>query len=139
MTIKHTDETTAMRLDKWLWCARLYKTRALAAAAVRKGKVQVNNIQVKPSHVVRPGDEVHIKSGTCLQRIAVLALVKNRCGIQAATQLYREDPASIEQRRLIAELLQANLTIYPDNHGKPTKRERRKLSEFKKGFPGANR
>ncbi|MBF8270234.1 MAG: RNA-binding protein, partial [Gammaproteobacteria bacterium] len=86
---------------------------------------------IKPAHVIRPGDEIRIKSGPYLQRITVLALAKNRGNAQAAALLYREYPASIEQRRLLAEQLQANQALYPQRQGKPTKRERRKLSEFK--------
>ncbi|MBF8270006.1 MAG: RNA-binding S4 protein, partial [Gammaproteobacteria bacterium] len=74
MTDQQTDETQTMRVDKWLWCARFYKTRALAAAAIKKGKIEVNDNPIKPAHVIRPGDEIRIKSGPYLQRITVLAL-----------------------------------------------------------------
>ena len=132
MTEQRYDVIPAMRIDKWLWCARFYKTRAMAATAIEKGRIQVNNNPVKPAFPVRAGDTIRIKSGPYLLQLTVQALAKNRGNAQLAALLYQEDPASIEQRRLTAEQLRANHTLHPHNHGKPTKRDRRKLSEFKK-------
>jgi len=132
MISQQMNETVAMRVDKWLWCARFYKTRAMASTAIKKGNIQVNDNPIKPAQALRPGDKIRIKSGPYHQQITVLALTKNRSSAQAAAQLYREDPSSIEKRRLLAEQLQTHHALYPYSQGRPTKHERRKLSAFKK-------
>ena len=132
MTINNADQNPAMRIDKWLWCARLYKTRGLAAEAVRKGKVQVNNNRARPAHQVRPGDEIFIRSGPYTRQLSVLALATGRKSAAEAARLYREEPASIENRRLIAEQMKATNAMFRGSRGRPAKRERRKLAQFKK-------
>ena len=123
-----------MRIDKWLWCARFYKTRGLAAEAVKKGRVQVNNNRIKPALSVHPGDEIRIRSGPYTRLITVLALAAGRKGAAEAAQLYREDPASIEQRNIIAGQLKLNNAMHNrPGRGRPTKRERRQIVDFKKG------
>ena len=127
-------DSSEMRLDKWLWCARFYKTRALAAAAIKKGRIQINDQTGKPSSAIHPGDIVTIKSGPYLQRLTVLALAYNRVSAQATARLYSEDQVSIERRRLLAEQLRAHRSLYPASQVRPGKRDRRKLTAFKKGL-----
>lgn len=121
-----------MRIDKWLWCARFFKTRALAAEATKKGRVRVNDKPVKPALVIRPGDEIVVRAGPFTHRITVLALAGGRKGAAAAAQLYREAPDSIEKRRQLAMQLQAVGGKLTGSRGRPTKRDRRKLAAFKK-------
>ena len=121
-----------MRIDKWLWCARFYKTRAMASDAVKKGKVQINNNRAKPAQPVRPGDAVGIRSGPYTQQVTVLALAGGRKGAAEAALLYREQPESIENRRLVAEQMKATNAMFSTSRGRPTKRERRKLVQFRK-------
>lgn len=135
MTIQNDNKDPAMRIDKWLWCARFFKTRGLAADAVKKGRVQVNNNRAKPALAVRAGDEIHIRSGPFTQQITVLALASGRKGAAEAAQLYREDPASLANRELVAEQLKTNNALHGYSRGRPTKRERRQLVDFKKRSP----
>lgn len=136
MTEKNVNQMNAMRIDKWLWCARFFKTRGLAAEAVKKGRIQVNNNRIKPAFAIRPGDEARIRSGPYTRQITVLALAAGRKGATEAAELYREDPASIEQRKIIADQIKLNGALQQrTGRGRPTKRERRQLVNFKKG-PG---
>jgi len=127
-------DSSEMRLDKWLWCARFYKTRSLATAAIKKGRIKINDNTGKPSSAIHPGDNVSIKSGPYLQRLKVLALAPNRVSAQAAAQLYCEDQASIERRHLLAGQLRTQHSLYPASQVRPGKRDRRKLTAFKKGL-----
>lgn len=125
-------EISAMRIDKWLWCARFYKSRGLASEAVKKGKVQVNDNRAKPAQPVRTGDELCIRSGPYTRQVTVQALTTGRKGATEAARLYREKPESIENRRFIAEQVKATNSMFSGSTGRPTKRERRKLVQFKK-------
>ncbi|MGH8378977.1 MAG: RNA-binding S4 domain-containing protein, partial [Gammaproteobacteria bacterium] len=87
-----------IRLDKWLWCARFFKTRSLATAAVSGGKVHVNGERVKPAHEVRVGDQLTITRGTERYEIIVRALIARRCPAEEAQQLYEETAVSREIR-----------------------------------------
>jgi ribosome-associated heat shock protein Hsp15 len=124
-----------MRLDKWLWCARFYKTRALAAEAVKSGKVQLGGRPVKPGHVVRAGDELRIRTGALVAVITLLQLVPNRQSAAGAALLYRESEASIAAREQFAAQLKAERQMYPRSAGRPTKRDRRDLMKFKRPAP----
>jgi ribosome-associated heat shock protein Hsp15 len=127
-------DKNAMRIDKWLWCARLFKTRGLASEAVKKGRVQVNNKRVKPALLVRPDDQICIRSGPYTRKITVLLLATGRKGAAEAAQMYREDPSSIEQRSIIATQIKLNNNMRRrTNRGRPTKRERRQMVVYKKG------
>lgn len=123
-------ETMTLRLDKWLWSARFYKTRSLAADAIGKGRVQVNGNTAKASRELRPGDSVVLQLDNSERTITVLALSAQRGPAAVAQQLYQETPESIaarlqaaEQRRLAPEPAHT----LPD--GRPTKRNRRELSQ----------
>ncbi|HEX8123141.1 MAG TPA: RNA-binding S4 domain-containing protein [Solirubrobacteraceae bacterium] len=116
-----------MRVDKWLWVARLMKTRSDAAEAVTGGKVHLNGRAVKPSREVGPGDELEITRGPARQRVVVRGLAPRRGPASEAALLYEETPESVaarerhrEQRRLAADAV-------PDYGGRPTKRDRRRL------------
>ena len=119
-----------LRIDKWLWAARFYKTRTLASEEMVKGRVQVNTQDAKPSREIKAGDTVVIRQGTVLRTVTVLAISAQRGGASVAQLLYSETPESIrarehsaEQRRLASEPAQAMA------HGRPTKRDRRDLEK----------
>jgi len=118
-----------LRIDKWLWAARFYKTRSLATDEINKGRVQVNGLDAKPAREVKPGDLVHLRQGPVQRTVRVLGLSGARGPAPVAQQLYEETADSLaareqaaEQRRLAPEPAQ---TI---TQGRPTKRDRRELS-----------
>lgn len=121
-----------VRVDKWLWAARFYKTRSLAAAAIDGGKVQVNGDRVKPAKTVRPGDEVRLRLGPYEHIVAVQGTAERRGSATIAATLYAETEAS----RLAREKLHWQLTraapAMDAEKGRPTKRDRRDLERFKK-------
>ena len=118
-----------MRLDKWLWAARLYKTRSLAAVAVDLGRVRVNGQSVKPARELRLGDQVSLRHGAGMGRtVVVLGLSAIRGPAPVAQTLYRETTDSLAARERAAQ--QACLAPEPAKaltDGRPTKRERREL------------
>jgi ribosome-associated heat shock protein Hsp15 len=113
-----------MRVDRWLWTARLFKTRALAAGAVTGGRVHVNGIAVKPSREVGPGDRLDISLGTLRRTVVVRAAAERRVSAAAAAELYEETEESIAERERRAEL--GRLAGPVSLGGRPTKRDRRR-------------
>ena len=125
------DDRSRMRLDKWLWAARFYKTRGLAAEEVGKGRVSVNGQSAKASRELKPGDLLELRQGEVLRTVEVKALSHLRGPAPVAQALYAETQESIarrekaaEQRRVAAEPAQAI------EQGRPTKRDRRKLADW---------
>jgi len=117
-----------LRIDKWLWAARFYKTRSLASEEIGKGRVLINDQAVKPAREVHPGDRVTLRQGTVTRTVVVRGLSAQRGPAPVAQQLYEETEtsrlareAAAEQRRLAAE---PALSI---EHGRPTKRDRRRI------------
>jgi ribosome-associated heat shock protein Hsp15 len=120
--------TDGIRVDRWLWAARLHKTRSLAADAVKGGRVQVNGQRVKPSREVGPGDELEVTIGQVRRTVVVRAVAERRGPAKEAGLLYEETAESIAARELLAE--QRRLTSPPpgsDLGARPTKRDRRRL------------
>jgi ribosome-associated heat shock protein Hsp15 len=113
-----------MRVDTWLWTARLFKTRALAAGAVKSGRVRVDGVSVKPSREVRPGDELEITTGTVRRTVIVRRAAERRVSAAQAASLYEETETSVAERERQAEL--RRLTGPVDLGARPTKRERRR-------------
>ncbi len=117
-----------MRIDKWLWCARLYKTRAIATDAINKGRVLVNQASTKPGKEVRPGDTVELHQAHIPKTVVITALATTRGPAPAAQALYTETADSIAQRAALAE--QRRIAPEPaitQKDGRPTKRDRRDL------------
>jgi ribosome-associated heat shock protein Hsp15 len=115
-----------LRIDKWLWAARFYKTRSLACEAIDKGRVQVNGVAVKPARELKAGDMVQLRSGATLRTVQVLAISDRRGGAPEAALLYSETAESTQARLAAAE--QRRLAPEPALslvHGRPTKRDRR--------------
>ena len=119
-----------MRIDKWLWCARFYKTRSLATQAVEGGKVRLNAERVKPAKDITPGDRLSIQLGEFTWQIEILAPSLHRDGAPVAQSLYREDEASLMRRN--EQIAQRRAAINPDvqTRGRPTKRARRQIRRF---------
>ena len=122
-----------LRLDKWLWAARLYKTRSLAADEVDKGRVTVNGLAAKPARELRPGDRLEIRQGPVQRVLVVLALSAVRGPAPVAQALYEETPESLAAREAAAA--QRRLGVEPadsQEHGRPTKRDRRRLADWQR-------
>ena len=118
----------AMRLDKWLWCARFYKTRSLATEEIGKGRVTVNGQQAKAARDVRPGDTLELRQGPVLRTVVIRALSGMRGPAPVAQLLFEETPESIAARAAAAEL--RRLAPEPAaslQEGRPTKRDRRNI------------
>ena len=121
-----------MRLDKWLWVARFYKTRSLASDEVGKGRVQVNGQEAKPARDIKAGDTVAMRQGPVTRTIVVRGLSQQRGAAPVAQQLYEETPDSVRQRELASE--QRRLNSEPASsleRGRPTKRNRRDMDKAK--------
>ncbi len=119
------------RLDKWLWFARFYKTRNIAANALKTGKVTANGKRAKPSKAVKPGDSLDIRKGPYHYVITVLELAKSRKSAAGAALLYEESPESISKRESLATQLKAEAILMPTTKGRPSKKDRRSIIKFK--------
>jgi ribosome-associated heat shock protein Hsp15 len=122
-----------MRIDKWLWVARFYKTRSLATDAVDGGKVKANGASVKPAREVKLGDRLELRSGDETWEVIVRGFNEQRRPAPEARLLYEETEASARQRAQAAELRRLAPTVDADHKGRPTKRERRQLIRFRQG------
>ena len=120
-----------MRIDKWLWAARFFKTRSLAQAAVAGGKVKANGERVKPAKEVAPGDRLAVRSGEFEWLITVKALSNQRGPAEAARKLYEEGEASRAQRLAQVAERRAHASVWGERKGRPTKRERRQMERWR--------
>ncbi len=124
------DSEEGMRVDKWLWVARFFKTRSVAAVAINGGKVHVNGHRVKPARLVRPGDQLDITRGQQAMRVIINGLNHQRRPAKEAQLLYTETEQSIAKRAAEAEQRSLLKTLTPSVSRRPTKRERRKIRQF---------
>ncbi len=122
------DDTEKLRVDKWLWAARFYKTRSLSADAVESGKVTMNEVRIEPAKAIGVGDRLLIRQGQIYFDVEVLGISNKRGGAPEAQKLYRETDASKARRALIAE--QNKALPLPTFKGRPTKRDRREIERF---------
>ncbi|MTJ02193.1 ribosome-associated heat shock protein Hsp15 [Idiomarina piscisalsi] len=129
---KSTSSDTGVRLDKWLWAARFYKTRALAREMVQSGKVHYDGQRSKPSKVVQVGAIITLRQGFDSKEVEVLELSEQRRGAPEAQLLYRETEKSIAKREENAEARKLNALYNPHPDGRPDKKQRRQLIRFKK-------
>ncbi len=131
--MKHDTEfaTDKLRIDKWLWAARFFKTRSLSADAVESGKVLLDGVRIKPAKALGVGDILEIRAGKFRYEVEVLALSGKRGGAPEAQRLYRETDDSRAQREALAAQLRAQ--PQPAFKGRPTKRDRRKIEQFETG------
>jgi ribosome-associated heat shock protein Hsp15 len=126
-----TPSEAKTRLDKWLWAARFYKTRALAAEAIGGGKVQVNGERVKRAKALQLGDEVRIRLGPYEHAVLVRALSDRRGPAAQAAALYDEKPESRAAREAMALQLKSLHAAFVPERGRPTKKNRREINRLK--------
>ncbi|HEX3835444.1 MAG TPA: RNA-binding S4 domain-containing protein [Steroidobacteraceae bacterium] len=130
---KESDAPAAepMRIDRWLFFVRLFKSRSLASAAVTGGKVHVNAERVKPARVVRVGDRITFNRGAVPFECAVLALPWRRGPAPAAAACYRESEGSVARRAQFAERMRTATAFAPRPDSRPDKHERRELRRIR--------
>ena len=126
-------ELEAIRLDKWLWTARFFKTRGLAAEAISGGKVHVNNQRTKPGKEVKPGAKLTISKDSYRWDVTIIALAKQRRSAKEAVLLYEETAESFAKRQqhIILQREQRELFDFSGQDHKPNKKERRLIHRFK--------
>lgn len=132
MSDKHPATSTRVRLDKWLWAARFYKTRSIAKQAIEGGKVHYNGSRCKVSKDVEVGALIRLRQGWDEKEVEIVALSEQRRGAPEAQNLYRETEDSINKRLLESEqrkALQAHHTI---SRERPTKKQRRQIHRFRR-------
>ena len=122
---------TSMRIDKWLWAARFFKTRALASKACDLGRIRTRDIEAKPARDVHAGDMLHIRNEGGEFEVEVLALSEMRGPASVAQTLYRETDASKEARQKAAEERKAMQQFAPLPERRPGKRDRRRIIQFR--------
>jgi zinc protease len=127
-------QLTRVRLDKWLWAARFFKTRAVAAEAVDGGRVQVNGERVKRAKLIAIGDTVRLRQGPFEYLLHVRGLSEHRGPARVAVTLYEEDQVTKRERETRALQLKAMPTAFHDGKGKPSKKQRRDLDRFKRSL-----
>lgn len=120
-----------VRIDKWLWAARFFKTRSMATQAVDGGKVHCNGERIKPARAAHVGDELQIRQGPYEITVLVRALSERRGPASEAALLYEETPESVAARAVLREQLKAEPVF--EQKGRPTKRDRRHIIRFTEG------
>jgi ribosome-associated heat shock protein Hsp15 len=124
------DDNEPIRLDKWLWAARFFKTRSLAAEAINGGKVELNSDRAKPSRIVRVGDVLAVRRGPYEWLVIVKDVSRLRGPAPQAHLLYEETAESAEKRAAVAVQLKLERPVEYDAPGRPTKRDRRVMERF---------
>ncbi len=124
----------SVRLDKWLWAARFFKTRALAAAAIAGGKVQVNGSRAKPAKQVQMGDSLRVRLGPYDWLVTVRAVTGRRGSARDAGLLYDESAAGRAARERLAQAHKIAPAPTYQGKGRPTKKERREIERLEEGF-----
>jgi ribosome-associated heat shock protein Hsp15 len=126
-----TDESPRVRIDKWLWAARFYKTRALAAEGIDSGRIEVNGDRSKRSRLVQAGDRVRIRIGPYEHLVIVRAVSEKRGSAPVAATLYEEEADSKKARELMAVHMKAMRANTGYESGRPTKKDRRDIEKIK--------
>lgn len=124
-------QESGIRLDKWLWAARFYKTRAIARTMIEGGKVHYNGVRGKPSKIVEEGAEIRLRQGNDERTVTILIVSSQRQGATQAQGLYCETPESIAKREKLALARKMNALTMPHPDRRPDKKERRTLLRFK--------
>ena len=131
-TAPETSAPGRVRIDKWLWAARFFKTRSLAAEAVAAGKVEVNEERTKPAKLIQLGDTVSVRLGPYLHVVHVRGISERRGPASVAATLYEETPESLTARAKLAEQHRmAPAAFVYEEKGRPTKRDRREIDRFR--------
>jgi len=127
-----SDELVRVRLDKWLWAARFFKTRALAATAIETGKVEVNGERAKRAKLLRVGDSLRIRLGPYYHIVTVRAVSEHRGPASIAARLYEESEEGRKSREAMQLQVKAAQAIFFYNHAAPTKKDRRDIERLKR-------
>ena len=117
------------RIDKWLWAARIFKTRTIAAEACKKGKVNINGAQAKPSRMIKPGDIINVKKAPITYSFKVLQAIEKRVGAKLVPEIM-ENVTSPEQYELLEMSKISGFIDRARGTGRPTKKDRRSLDDF---------
>lgn len=117
------------RIDKWLWAARIFKTRTIAADACKNGRVQVNDVQVKPSRMVRVGDKVSVRKPPVTYSFKVLKTIEQRVGAKLIPEIY-ENVTTADQYELLEMTRISGFVDRQRGTGRPTKKDRRQMDAF---------
>ncbi len=119
-----------VRIDKWLWAARFFKTRSLATEAVAGGRVHLNGVRAKPAKDVQVGDRIELTVGQMPWHVEVIGIADRRGSAKVAATLYTETPESVERRRVLSDQRRVAPPIGSDMGERPTKRDRRRLDDL---------
>lgn len=133
MTATNSDPSAAVRLDKWLWAARFFKTRQLAVEAINGGKVQVNGQRTKPGKTVQPGAQMIVHKGSLEWDLRVKAVSRQRRPASEALLLYEESEESRLRRQELVQKRRENGDQMHGAKGRPNKRDRRMIQRFTRG------
>jgi ribosome-associated heat shock protein Hsp15 len=125
------EDDTRLRLDKWLWAARFFKTRSLAAEAIAGGKVDVNGDRAKRAKPLQVGDEVRVRIGPYEHHVVVRQLSARRGSASVAALLYEETTASREAREKLVIQMKSTRSLFGAEGGRPSKKERRDIARLK--------
>lgn len=117
------------RIDKWLWAARIYKTRTIAADACKKGRITINGAQAKPSRMIKPGDVINVKKSPITYSFKVLQAIEKRVGAKLVSEIM-ENVTSPEQYELLEMSKISGFIDRAKGTGRPTKKDRRSLDDF---------
>lgn len=117
------------RIDKWLWASRIFKTRSIAADACKNGRITINGINVKPSHVIKCGETISVKKPPITYSFKVLQCIENRVGAKLLPQIY-ENVTDAKQYELLEMSRISGFVNRARGTGRPTKKERRSLDAF---------
>ena len=126
------NETPKVRLDKWLWAARFFKTRSLAATAIETGKVEVNGERAKRAKLVQPGDSLSIRLGPYNHRLKVLSVSERRGPASVAATLYEETADSKTAREAMQLQMKASQPAFGYDAGRPSKKDRRDIERLRR-------
>ncbi len=129
-----SEQSEKTRLDKWLWAARFYKTRALAAEAIDGGKIQVNGEKSKRSKLIQVGDKVRVRNGPFETSVTVTGVSERRGSATLAAELYHESEESKKAREEVAAHVRSMRIDSPNAEGRPTKRDRRDIDKARGRF-----
>ncbi len=126
-----SENTSSVRIDKWLWAARFYKTRAIAKQMIDGGKVFYNGQRTKSSKNVNLGDKIRVRQGYEDKEVIIIALADRRRDATFAQTLYQETAQSTKTRETNAEARRQGILLSPATEGKPDKKQRRQIRQFK--------
>jgi len=133
MAKQNESQPAKVRLDRWLWAARFFKTRRLSVEAIKGGKVEVDGVPAKPARDVSPGQRVKVRKGAFTFEVVVRDVANQRGPAKVAEQLYEETPESVAAREKVREQQRMNAAFVPRPDHRPDKRSRRELARVKRG------